>query len=244
MAKERKALQVILTKDGEQQIFNTAPDAAKFIGISAQRVRQLAKGGTPKRSFHKKSGFYITYGEVTKTAATKRAKLEERLTEAQNEGKFTYMEKEFKHHTSGFFVASDGSYINIKPTSEDIIYTAPQFGKRSRIGQQYLYRIVAKLWLDTPEEGQVSVDHIEGLDAGHGVNNIRWATPKENSNGYAGVKKPTRSKYMVDNNEELIFNTQQEVADHLGCKQHWVSKVLSDKYVDTTIYKHTVKRIK
>ena len=118
---------------------------------------------------------------------------------------------------------------------------APKFTGRPRLGQEYIYRVVAKLWLDNPENKE-EVDHIGGLTKGNGIDNLQWATRRENARGYNEPSVSLHSYYKVSDSEQ-IFETQQEVADYLGCAQAYVSMVLNPRHGNESIYGRTVERV-
>lgn len=232
MAYERK--EVILTKDDETIIFATLDAAGQHIGVSRERIRQLA---SQRSNLHKKSGYKINYGKLILGEEDKHKLM---LETGLNEGQIEYKERIFKHYKNNYFVASNSSYIVI--STKTVRYEKPTFGTRYRIGQEYIYRIVANLWIPNPENKE-EVDHIAGLDKGHGIDNIRWATHKENCGAYSEPFMPEFSNYMIEGNDK-VFASQTELAEFLDCNQSLISKVLNPRHVNNkTARGLTIKRV-
>ncbi len=84
-----------------------------------------------------------------------------------------------------FLVSSEGNLKNVeKATGKERIIKAtvnPQ-GRRFFISPEgkflYVYRLVAKAFIPNPEN-KPTVNHIRGLDAGDGVDNLEWMTHAE-----------------------------------------------------------------
>lgn len=99
------------------------------------------------------------------------------------------------------------------------------------------YRMVAETFLEgqNVENGVNTVDHIDGLDAGHGINNLEWVTHVEN------IKRATKKGWMKkpdsmkgENNSSHVY-TEKQVREACELKVKGVNK---RKISDTTGIKY------
>ncbi len=69
----------------------------------------------------------------------------------------------------------------------------------NHLPDKYVHRIVAKMFLDNPENKR-TVDHIDGDKLNNHVSNLRWMTYKENAQAYQAMKRLKQSKDAEYNN--------------------------------------------
>lgn len=79
-------------------------------------------------------------------------------------------------------------------------------GKRKGL---LVHRLVAQAWIDNPE-GKKQVDHIDENKLNNRVENLRWATPKENTNHGTGMKRAALSRgisvaQLTEDNEVIAI---------------------------------------
>ena len=81
-----------------------------------------------------------------------------------------------------------------------------------------VHRLVAKAFLDDPENDKMVVDHINRCKIDNNVNNLRWVTIKQNQENMGKMKhkagKATSSRY-----KGVIWNKQQS---------KWQAKIFSN----------------
>jgi len=63
----------------------------------------------------------------------------------------------------------------------------------NHLSDKYVHRLVAKMFLDNPEDKR-TVDHIDGDKLNNHVSNLRWMTYKENAQAYQELRRLKQSK--------------------------------------------------
>ena len=104
-----------------------------------------------------------------------------------------------------------------------------QFGlcKDGETKQHLVHRLVAKAFL-APPIGKNEVNHIDGDKTNNKVNNLEWATKKENlqhalKTGLVECQCKIRRKVKIYNDKETIwFNSMKDAAKFFGFKRGWL----------------------
>ena len=63
----------------------------------------------------------------------------------------------------------------------------------------YVHRLLANAFLENPENKK-EVDHIDGNPKNNNLDNLRWATPKENSNNSISLERMRKSHIGKESN--------------------------------------------
>lgn len=224
---------IILTKDDEQHVFNNRKEAGDYLGVSRERVRQIL---SEENKIHKKTGYAISVGDYVPRKKIIESEFETFYKKALYEEIIKYKDKIFKHYKNGTFVAKDSSYIRLIKQTESIKYVKNNNEKQAKIGNEYTYRVVAKMYLPNPRNCK-EVGHINGLENGHGVKNLYWHSTNERK--YKERKKYTNKYSYKILGVDKFFNSQQDIANYLG-----VSRFLIERIVNKNHYSIKLKEIK
>lgn len=110
-------------------------------------------------------------------------------------------------------------------------------GNRGSFG---VHRLVAATFLGLPTDDRNCVDHINGNRSDNRVENLRWATAKENRNNpitkeraaltLARVNKENNSRAVICVNTGETFTSAREAASFLGLSEAAVSKSCREYY--------------
>lgn len=88
-----------------------------------------------------------------------------------------------------------------KPTLQKTGYYSTLFYRNGKSTRLSIHRIVAEAFIPK-EEGKKFIDHINGIKTDNRVENLRWVTPKENTNNPA-TKCNMRNMYNRLSKEEI-----------------------------------------
>ena len=123
----------------------------------------------------------------------------------------------------------------IKPRSINsgyfIVHIRDRNGKRKGA---LVHRLVALTFIEQ-HEGKTQVDHIDENKKNNAVENLRWATPKENTNHGTGIKRAAMSrskpvKQMTDDGLFLrAFSSSAEAHRQTGASQGAISSCCKGK---------------
>jgi len=79
-----------------------------------------------------------------------------------------------------------------------------------------MHRLVALAFIANDDQEKIIVDHIDGNRCDYKIENLRWATNKENSRGCAGQKSDPDAVYEIIN-QTLWFNGK--MSEYVGGKE-------------------------
>ncbi len=103
---------------------------------------------------------------------------------------------------------------------------------------EYVHRLVAKAFIANPKNLE-QVDHINNDRSDNSVSNLRFVSRKTNNrrkhakmmksrNHRKGQMRSVRI-FNPKSGKTLLFRTQQQAADYIGCSRVLITKVLQDK---------------
>lgn len=102
-----------------------------------------------------------------------------------------------------------------------IVHVRDKNGKRAG---KLVHRLVAKAFIENPEMRE-QVDHIDEDKTNNAASNLRWTTPKENTNNGTGIYRAaigrSRPVVQIEENGKVIntYLSATEAARQLGIKQ-------------------------
>lgn len=80
----------------------------------------------------------------------------------------------------------------LKPMRHPSGYLVARFAYHGKVTHIKVHRLMAKLFLDRPNQGYLEVNHIDGDKGNNRLTNLEWCTPSENQiHAYKlGLRKP------------------------------------------------------
>lgn len=127
--------------------------------------------------------------------------------------------------------------VILTPSLNDSGYYVVNLSKNGDTKTQRIHILVAEAFIPNLEN-KPCVDHINGIRNDNRVENLRWCTPKENSNFDLAIEH-LKESHKNQKNENLIkpviqmnlegdiiaeFNSPKEAAESVGCTRNAITK--------------------
>lgn len=119
----------------------------------------------------------------------------------------------------GYSVSTEG---RVRKDSTGQIMVLSKNGGYCRITiSLHVHRLVAKAFIEKPDDERCWVDHIDGNRSNNNVDNLRWVTPSENCKayGYHSRIKNRQKKVKATHldGRTIIFESRKACAEYFGC---------------------------
>ena len=114
--------------------------------------------------------------------------------------------------------------IILKPRTKSVGYCRVILRKNNKSIDKYIHRIIAETFI-TNLENKLEVNHINGIKNDNRIENLEWATAKENSNhaqriGLCDARNKmiskASSKQTIDLNTGIIFDSMKQACESLN----------------------------
>ena len=119
----------------------------------------------------------------------------------------------------GYSVSNKG---RVRKDSNGQIMVLSKNGGYCRITiSKHVHRLVAKAFIEQPDNEKCWVDHIDGNRGNNNADNLRWVTPSENCLAFGYKSRIENKKRTVKatnlNGKTIIFESRQAAAEYFRC---------------------------
>lgn len=151
----------------------------------------------------------------------------EGLYQVSNKGNVRSLDK--KVLNNGGFQLVKGRVLKQANTGRNRVYKYVALSKNGKVKNKYIHRLVAETFITNPEN-KPTVDHIDRDTSNNTLENLRWATYKEQtSNADICNIQNMKSVTVLFEGKKYSFKSQTDCAKYFGTSKNRINELVKGK---------------
>lgn len=135
-------------------------------------------------------------------------------------------------NNNGSIELRKGKILKGGMSGRNVNYYYVGLSKEGKVSNKYIHRLVAESFIENPEN-KPTVDHINRDTSNNTIDNLRWATYKEQTANSNTKNIQNRKKITIEYRGSVItFTSQTECAKHFNVGKNRINELVRGKRMD------------